>query len=188
MDLMNIEISIASENDLDEILALQKIAYISEAKLHNDYSIKPLKQTIEEIHKDFKKGIILKVSNKESKKIIASVRAYENKNKDNYIDGYNNKNSNSDNNNSNNNFNNNATYIEKLMVHPDYQNKGLGKMLVEAIEEYCPNNSYELFTSHKSSKNLYLYKKCGYKEFKKEKVSDDFYFIHLRKTLINNLN
>ncbi|MDR3000476.1 MAG: hypothetical protein LBU89_04340 [Fibromonadaceae bacterium] len=43
--------------DLAEILALQKLAYLSEAKLHNNYSIKPLLQTLDELEKEFEKNI-----------------------------------------------------------------------------------------------------------------------------------
>ncbi|KZX17504.1 acetyltransferase (GNAT) family protein [Methanobrevibacter cuticularis] len=148
------KIEIANFEDLEEILKLQKLSYVSEAELHNDYSIKPLTQTLKEVQEDFKRGIVLKAISKESNNIIGSVRAYSE---------------------------NNVTYIEKLIVHPDYQNNGIGRKLIEGIENYYPNERFELFTSHKSDKNLYLYNKCGYQEFKKEKVSDVFYFIYLRK-------
>jgi len=144
-------------NDLEEILKLQKLAYISEAEIHENYSIKPLKQTLKEVQEDFKKGLILKAMD-ESNKIIGSVRSCKI---------------------------NNIVSIEKLMVHPHYQNKGLGRKLLETIENYYPNENFELFTSHKSEKNLYLYEKLGYKEYKHEKISEDFYFIHLKKELLS---
>jgi heat shock protein HspQ len=53
-------------NDLEYILKLQKLAYISEAKLYNDYSIEPLKQTIDDIINEYEKGIVLKVLNNDS--------------------------------------------------------------------------------------------------------------------------
>lgn len=46
---MCINIEKAKIKDLEEILALQYLAYQSEAKLVNDYSIQPLIETIEEI-------------------------------------------------------------------------------------------------------------------------------------------
>jgi hypothetical protein len=37
----------------EEILELQKLAYLSEAETYNDYSIPPLTQTIDQIRADF---------------------------------------------------------------------------------------------------------------------------------------
>jgi hypothetical protein len=42
----------ANKDDLREILALQKLAYKSEAELYDDHSIPPLTQSIEGIEVD----------------------------------------------------------------------------------------------------------------------------------------
>lgn len=42
-------ITAASPADAAAILALQKLAYQSEARLYNDFSIPPLLQTLEEL-------------------------------------------------------------------------------------------------------------------------------------------
>jgi hypothetical protein len=54
------EILQATIADAKEILALQKLAYQSEAVLYNDYNIPPLKQTLTEIEADFQKSMFLK--------------------------------------------------------------------------------------------------------------------------------
>jgi RimJ/RimL family protein N-acetyltransferase len=147
----------ATYADLSEILNLQKLAYQNEAKLLNDYSIQPLTQTLNDLQNEFKKyktGIILKLINEENNQIIGSVRAHER---------------------------NNRIYIGKLIVHPDYQNKGFGTKLLNEIETYFENKTFEIFTSSKSEKNLNIYKKNGYKEFKKEKGGNNFEFIYLEK-------
>lgn len=147
----------ANFTDLEEILDLQKLAYISEAKLYNDYSIEPLKQTIDEIREEYKKGIIIKALNNDFR-IIGSVRAYRS---------------------------NDTVFIQKLIVHPEFQNKGVGKRLLESIENFFSNKDsnieFKLFTGYKSSKNIYLYKKLGYIEFKSEKISENLEFIHFKK-------
>ncbi|MEE1153812.1 MAG: GNAT family N-acetyltransferase [Acutalibacteraceae bacterium] len=148
-----ITIDKAQENDLQEILALQYIAYQSEAKLFNDMDIPPLKQTIEEVYDEFRKGTFLKAID-EKGVIIGSVRAYQE---------------------------NNTVYIGKLIVHPDMQKKGLGTKLLLAIEAKYPNKRYELFTSTKSISNIKLYKKLGYKIFKKEAISQELQFVYLEK-------
>lgn len=148
-----ITIDKAQENDLQEILALQYIAYQSEAKLFNNMDIPPLKQTIDEVYDEFSKGTFLKAVD-EKGVIIGSVRAYQE---------------------------NNTVYIGKLMVHPDMQKKGLGTKLLLAIEAKYPNKRYELFTSTKSISNIKLYEKLGYKIFKKEAISQELQFVYLEK-------
>jgi hypothetical protein len=53
------EIKKAALEDLPGILELQKLAYLSEAKLLNDYTIQPLMQTLEELENEDNKLIIL---------------------------------------------------------------------------------------------------------------------------------
>ncbi|KZX12544.1 GNAT family N-acetyltransferase [Methanobrevibacter curvatus] len=151
MKILNAEV-----DDLEEILELQKLSFVSEALIHDDFNIKPLHQTMKEIIHDFNTGTILKISDPDSDKIIGSVRGYKKDEK---------------------------FLIEKLFVHPDYQNKGIAKKLLEKIENVSGSRVFELYTSHKSIKNLSLYRKLGYVKFKIEKVHDEFYFIHLRKVI-----
>ena len=88
-----VHIGTASESDLEEILTLQKLAYISEAEIYNDFSIPPLQQTLEEIRKEYNEKTFFKAV--ASGRIVGSVRA-------NVADG--------------------ICCIGKLIVHPDYQN------------------------------------------------------------------
>lgn len=55
-----ITIKKAEKKDLKEILALQYLAYQSEAKLFGSMDIPPLKQTIEEVFDEYEKGTVLK--------------------------------------------------------------------------------------------------------------------------------
>jgi hypothetical protein len=52
---------------------------------------------------------------------------------------------------------------------------------MERIENAMPASRYELFTGHKSKRNLYLYKKLGYCEFRREKVSENLSLVFLEK-------
>jgi len=148
----------ATIDDSEDILRLQKLAYQSEAKIYNDYSIPPLIETIENIIKDFSHKIFLKVIIDD--KIIASVRAYQE---------------------------DNTCYIGKLIVHPKHQDQGIGNILLQAIESFFPNvKKYELFTGEKSEKNLYIYQKLGYKVFKTEPLSEKINLKYLNKKNINS--
>ena len=145
-------VDIALKCDLDEILELQKLAYKSEAEIYNDFTIPPLTQTLEDLKQEAKESIILKVV--ENGRIVGSVRAFEK-------DG--------------------TCYIGKLIVHPEYQNKGIGKKLMAAVEKCFKVVRYELFTGHLSEKNLALYEKLGYKRFREEKINDGLEFVYLEK-------
>ena len=53
-------------------------------------------------------------------------------------------------------------FIGRLAVRPDYQNKDIGAKLMISIEEVFESTKrFELFTGHKSIKNIYLYQKLG---------------------------
>ncbi len=143
----------AQKEDLENILKLQYLAYQSEAKLFGNTDIPPLKQTIEEVYEELRKGTILKAVD-DAGEIIGSVRAHQE-------DG--------------------TIYIGKLMVHPDMQKRGIGTSLLEKIEKEYPGRRYELFTSTKSVSNIRLYERQGYKIFKQEAVSEELQFVYLEK-------
>ena len=140
--------------DLEEILALQKLAYRSEALIYNDFGIPPLTQTLESIRDDFRNQVILKAV--EGGRIIGSARAYEK-------DG--------------------TCYIGRVIVHPECQNMGIGKKLMLAVEEIFPQcHKFSLFTGKNSAKNLYFYGSLGYKQVREEHIHDSLTFVYLEKT------
>ena len=55
--------------------------------------------------------------------------------------------------------------IGRLMVAPDLQGAGIGRRLLDAIEQAAPPDvtAFELFTGANSSRNLRMYKKAGYR-------------------------
>jgi ribosomal protein S18 acetylase RimI-like enzyme len=139
--------------DIAEILTLQKLAFQSEAKLFNDYLIIPLTQSIESIEEDFKNNLYLKAVH--NGKIIGSIRAYVKEN---------------------------ICYIGRLFVHPDHQNKGIGKSLMYHIEELFNScKKYSLFTAKRVSKNLYFYNKLGYSIVREEKINENLTFVYYEK-------
>ena len=143
----------ASKDDAADILALQKLAYQSEAAIWNDYTIPPLTQTLENLQAQFADHIILKAVDDDA--IVGSVRAIQQ---------------------------NDTCYIGRIIVHPDRQNRGIGTQLMAAIEATFPAASrFELFTGQKSERNLYLYQKLGYQIFKEEPLNERVIIVYLEK-------
>ena len=167
-----IEIKQALLDDVDMILQLQIQAYLSEAEIYNDYSIPPLIQSFNEIKQEFSQQVFLKAMAIEKGKeeeegdptmmIVGSVRAY---------------------------LERGIAYIGRLIVKPEYQNKDIGTKLMQAIEQHFKfSNRYELFTGHKSYRNLYLYQKLGYIEFKRVPVNESLTMVFLEKYNNHNNN
>ena len=143
----------ATVSDAEELLALQKLAYRSEAEIYNDFSIPPLIQTLESLEEDFKNQLFLKTLL--DGRIIGSVRAYSKEG---------------------------TCYIGRLIVHPDFQNRGIGTRLMNDIERIFNGcKRFELFTGDKSERNLRLYQKLGYRIFKTSKITNQTNIVSLEK-------
>jgi ribosomal protein S18 acetylase RimI-like enzyme len=143
----------AGVQDAAEILELQHLAYLSEAGIYNDYTIAPLVQTAEEIEADFRSRVFLKALKDGA--IVGSVRAR---------------------------LDHDTCMIGKLIVHPDHQNRGIGTKLMNEIEGcFDQAGRFELFTGHKSERNLHLYRKLGYRIFRNEKISEQLTIVFLEK-------
>ncbi len=148
------QIENATADDAAQILELQKIAYQSEAELYNDYTIPPLTETLEELKTLFENHIFLKAT--VEGKIVGSVRAC--------------------------NKGNGTCHIGRLIVAPDFQNRGVGTLLLAEIERrFAGCSRFELFTGAKSDRNIHLYQKAGYKQFKTMAVSDKLKLTCLEK-------
>lgn len=151
MKLMKIEN--AQITDLPSILELQKLCYRENAERYDDFNIAPLVQTIEELQNDFKNNVILKVEY--NGKIIGSIRAFEKEQ---------------------------TCHIGRVIVHPDYRNRGLGKEMMIKLEKRFPDaERFELFTGSRDEKNIYFYKKLGYKIFREEARGDKVKLVFFEK-------
>lgn len=144
----------ASIEDASEILSLQKVCYQSEAEIYQDYNIPPLIQTLEEIKSEFGEYSFLKAV--EDDRIIGSVRARM--------------------------ITPDTLYIGRLIVHPDFQNQGIGSKLMEKIENKFPDaEGFELITGHLSLKNIKFYEKRGFEIFETKKLTQNLNLLYLAK-------
>lgn len=147
-------IEVAQVKDLAEILLLQKQAYMSEAKIYCDYNMLPIIETLDEIESEFSKYLFLKAIM--NGVIIGSVRAYK--------EG-------------------NTCYVGRLVVHPKFQRQGIGTLLIVEIEKIFRDCiRFEIFTGHKSLRNINLYKKLGYIQYEIKEVTSQLKYVYMEKT------
>jgi ribosomal protein S18 acetylase RimI-like enzyme len=148
------EVTQATVVDAAEILEIQKAAYMIEAEIYDDFTIPPLLQTLEEIRAEFERMLILKAVLEQM--IVGSVRAYSREE---------------------------TCFVGRLIVRPEFQDRGIGTSLLNEIERRFPDvRRFELFTGHKSERNLHLYKKLGYRPFRTEEIHPGLSLVYLEKT------
>jgi ribosomal protein S18 acetylase RimI-like enzyme len=143
-NLDNVQIDLATKNDLLEILSLQKRAFVQEAEINNgNYNLLPIKQTFQSISLDFQTNTYIKATI--NSKIIGAVRAQHNYD---------------------------TCYIGRLIVEPIFQGHGIGSKLLTGIETHFSNaKRFELFTAENSLGNVSFYKNRGYQIY--DKYQDD---------------
>lgn len=150
-----INIEKAKLEDLPAILALQKLAFRSEAEIYQDYTLPPLLQDENSILKEFENGTILKATS--DNKIVGSVRAIQN---------------------------DDTCMIGKLVVAPESRGKGIGKRLMHAIEKsFAHSEKFKISAGHKSERNLRLCEKLGYKVVGTEPITTSLCMVKMEKTL-----
>jgi GNAT superfamily N-acetyltransferase len=148
----------AKFEDLPEILALQKLAYQQEGARYNDFTIPPLTQTLEEIQADYQAALILKAVTDGI--IIGSIKGRVEQG---------------------------TCHVGRLMVHPDYQRRGIGRKLLKTLErvilETQDISRFELFTGERSFDNINLYLSEGYRIFRNEPFDAEKGLVFMEKTV-----
>jgi ech hydrogenase subunit C len=167
----------AEKSDAAEILALQKVAYQSEAEIYGDESLPALQQSLEQLEADFDRlpyrESTMTVPRKQSTdleynldrtvflkavvngKIIGSIRGYAVED---------------------------TAYLSRLIVHPYFRGRGIGLKLLQEAEKCFPHvKQFEAYTGHRSKRNLHQLGKMGYTVFKTEKFSETITWVYLSK-------
>jgi N-acetylglutamate synthase-like GNAT family acetyltransferase len=143
----------ASADAAPAILALQRLAYQSEARLYDDFSLPPLTQTLDSLRAEFDTSCVLEALDGEIP--IGSVRARE-------ADG--------------------VCRIGRLIVSPPLQGSGVGTRLMRAIEAEFPKaDCFELFTGSRSEANIRLYERLGYRRSREQALSPTKTLVFLEK-------
>ncbi len=148
------KITLATPDDAQELLSLQRLAYQTEATIYDDYTLPPLLETLDDLTARFEIRQFLKAV--DGDRIVGSVRAYH--------DGE-------------------TCFVERLIVHPEYRRQGIGMALLNEIEARVSSaRRFELFTGHKSESNFRLYERLGYRAFRQQQVNEKVTLVFLEKT------
>jgi len=145
---------LAERRDVPEILALQKIAYQSEAELYGDDSLPGLQETLPEIEAEFDRAVFGKAV--VNGKIIGSIRGHR--------DGA-------------------TARLTRCTVHPYFQRRGIGRRLIGEFEKSWPPEirRFEAIAGHKSTRRIDVYKSLGYRPFKTVPFRPAIEWVHLEK-------
>jgi len=148
-----IHIERASHVDAEEILEVQRAAFLGQARIYDNFQLPPLVQTLESIKGEFSSQTFLKAIHHDQ--IIASVKFRQC---------------------------GDEVHIGRLIVAPSYQDQGVGAYLMRHLEDlFQQGESFHLFTGEKSSRNIHLYTMLGYQQVKTEITSEGFALIHMEK-------
>jgi ribosomal protein S18 acetylase RimI-like enzyme len=143
----------AEPADAEAILALQRLAYESEARRYQNWSIPPLVETLASVRQHIERHVVLKAI--DAGRLVGSVRGV--------VTG-------------------DSCEVGRLIVDPAMQRRGIGSALLAAIEAQFPHvDAFELFTGSLSEDNLRLYRRHGYVFLRDEPLPTGVSLIYLRK-------
>lgn len=144
---------------LPELLELQYLAYQSEAAIYPNTTIPPMSQRLTELEAEFDQGTLF-LAGYRGDRMVASVRGW---------------------------LETDTASLNKLIVHPDFQRRQYGRYMMEAIEdELATAKRYELFTGHKSERNIRFYEEAGYRIFRIQKINEDLSLVYFEKPALQN--
>ena len=130
------EIRLAQPADAGELLTLQRACWVQEQQANPDAHIPPLHEGLADVQEWMGSWTTLVV--RSGGRLVAAARGRR--------EG-------------------DSWDIGRLMVAPDLQGRGLGRLVLKAVEDAAADDvtGYVLFTGARSARNLTMYKKAGYR-------------------------
>ena len=143
----------AEKSDAPQILALQYVAYQPDAQVYGEANVPPLQQTLEELERDFERMVFVKAE--VNGRLIGSARGCANRQ---------------------------AAELSRVMVHPYFQGRGIGHLLLTKIELAFPGvQSLQIVIGNKSEQNLRWLQRQGYQAVQTEPSTPATTTVHLHK-------
>jgi tRNA (guanine37-N1)-methyltransferase len=132
----DLELRLATPADAPEILTLQRACWVQEALANDTLAVPALHETLDDVTRDL--GLWSTFVLRAGQRLVGAVRGR--------LDG-------------------DTWDIGRVMLAPDLQGRGHGRMLLEHIESVAPAEAigFKLFTGAASADNLRMYKRAGYR-------------------------
>jgi len=134
--LADVELRAVRPGDAGELLTLQRACWVQESFANPGIEIDALTETYDDVRAWTAEGTVLVAHS--AGRLVGAVKAR---------------------------LHGSTWDVGRLMVAPDLQGRGLGRMLLARIEEAAPAEAagFELFTGAGSARNQRIYKKAGYR-------------------------
>jgi len=154
---MSVTISVATEQDAEQIFKLQYLCFQSEAALYGNYRIDPLVQSLDSVRQEVAADCVYVA--RLGEEVVGSVRGRVTE------DG--------------------SASIGKLCVHPRLQGHGIGARLLRAAESALAEERgakvFRLHTGHRSEGNIRLYERLGYHRLREQVLSPAVTLVFMEK-------
>ncbi|MDL9935726.1 GNAT family N-acetyltransferase [Gordonia sp. ABSL1-1] len=131
--------------DAGEMLTLQRAAYVSEARLHDDLDLPALTQTMAELEAELSEESVTAWGIRDGGRLVAAMRIRARRN---------------------------VAEVGRVTVVPDRQGGSLGSSLLRIVDTVADDDvdRIELFTGSKSAANIRLYRRLGFAECRRESI------------------
>jgi|HubBroStandDraft_4_1064222.scaffolds.fasta_scaffold30751_4 ribosomal protein S18 acetylase RimI-like enzyme len=155
---INVRIEPLRDEDIGELLTVQRAAFLLDAQLYGNSFLPSLTQTLEQLRAEASDRERVFLVAKLGPRLVGSVRAVRR---------------------------GRISYISRLMTAPDVEGRGIGGSLLAAIEAATAENTevFALSTGTKSTANIAMYQRRGYRIV--EETTDDagIRVVNMRKSI-----
>jgi ribosomal protein S18 acetylase RimI-like enzyme len=144
------------DDDIGELLTLQRAAFVSDAQRYEAPFLPSLTQTLEQLRDEASDPDRHFLVAKRGTRLVGAVRTVRT---------------------------GRIIHISRLMTAPDLEGRGIGSLLLNAIEAATSKNAdeFELTTGAKSTVNIGMYRRRGYRVTRESIDTAGINVVHMRK-------
>jgi ribosomal protein S18 acetylase RimI-like enzyme len=149
-------------SEAGEVVTLQRAAFLRDAQLYNDPFMPSLTQSVDEIRAEIGDPDIVFLLARLGPRLVGSVRARK-------LDD--------------------RWYVWRLMSAPDLEGRGIGRLLMDELEQRANGvvGLFELSTGSKSASNIAWYERLGYEIVDEHEASPTLQVVTMRKPLTRRI-